>query len=184
MRSIDGGIVALGVTLVGASTAFTWKAALMKADVVDKFKTRMRLAQAGLDEHASESLRRLAKRVNRVLGELDSFDPDDALGDPAELRDYVDQVSNALDERRALPGYFATMLKTGPRLLGLLCVLDVALLATFSYYSGIHRVRPVGTVGVGVCTVVAIAACFLSLRHFVTLHRFASAEVSAMSEES
>lgn len=183
MRTIDGGVVALGVTLIGASSAFTWKAAVMKADVVDRFKTRVALAQAGLDEHASESLRQLARRVNKVLGDLDTFDPEEALGDPAELREYVDRVSSVLDARRAMPGYFGTMLKTGPRLLVLLCALDLALPATFSYYSGLHRVRPVGTIGLLVCSAVAAVACLISVRHFVTLHRFASAEVSAMRSD-
>jgi high-affinity K+ transport system ATPase subunit B len=82
---------------------------------------------------------------------------------------------------RCLASYFGTMLTTGPRLLLLLCALDLALPATFSYYSGLHQVRPVGTVGMTVCLVAAAVACLISVRHFVTLHRFASAEVSAMS---
>jgi hypothetical protein len=183
MRTIDGGLVALGVTLMGTSGAFTWKVASMKAEVVSEYKTRVALAQAGLDEHASASLRQPARRVNQVLGDLDRFDPNEALGDPAELRGFVDRVSRVLDARRALPGYFLQMLNTGPRLLLLLGVLNLGLPVTFSYYSGLHRVRLVGAVGVVVCVVVAIVACYVSVRHFLTLHRFASAEVSAMSDD-
>jgi hypothetical protein len=184
MRTIDGGVVALGVTLIGASIGFSWKAANLKSDIVNNFNTRVAIAQAGLDERAASLLRLLARRVNQVLGDLNRFNPDEALSDPSELQGYVETVSKVLTARRKLPDYFARMLAVGPRLLVLFGTLDVSLLVAFSYFTGFNRARTIGFVGMWTSIFASLIACALCIHYFVTLHRFAGAEVLSIGEEA
>jgi hypothetical protein len=179
MKSVDGGVVALGVTLLGMTGAGLWKAASLRSDTIGKYRARVDIARAGLDERVATALRRLAEQVNRVLGEDGEFNPLRTIIDPAELHVFVDDVGAALKARHALPNCYQQLLRVGPTLMVLLTGMFVALIVTFSYYTGWNRSRGLGRIGGGVSIVFALAFAVVFVYYAVALHRFSAAEVLA-----
>ena len=179
MKGVDGGVVALGVTLLGMTGAGLWKAASLRSDTIGKYRPRVDIAKAGLDERVAKALRRLAERVNRVLGDDGEFNPLRTIVDPAELHVFVDDVGAALKARQALPRCYRRLLRVGPILMVLLAAVFVALVATFSYYTGWNRSRELGRIGGGVSILLALAFAVVFVYYAVALHRFSAAEVLA-----
>jgi len=177
MSTIDGGIVALGAGFVVTTGGGIWKAASLRSDVFKEYQSRVALAQAALDERAAKELRELAIEVNRALGDLDRFDPHQALADPSTLQAHVNVVNRALTARRKLPRYFRAMLRCGPSLLALLSLLMVGVLLAFSYFTGWKRDREVGYIGLWASLILVLASVLVSAWYFALLYRFTSAEV-------
>lgn len=142
----------------------------------------MALAQAALDERAASDLRSLADKVNRVLGDLETFDPHQALADPAELQAHVDHVGRVLTERKRLPRYFRRMLAVGPILTILLALLLASIATTLTYFSGWLRNRTAGYVGL-VAGIFLLSCCVVTAAYyFLQLHLFSRAEVLALPD--
>lgn len=184
MSGVDVQVVALGAALVTASGAGTWKAASLRSDTIAKYRPRMDLARAGLDERAADALRRLALRTNRFLGDDGEFDPLQAIVDPAELRVYVDDFGAALAARQALPRCYRNLLRVGPALMVLLGLAIPALVVAFSYYAGWTRARLVGQLGGAVAIVLALAVAGVFIYYAVAQQRFSAAEVLALPSEA
>jgi hypothetical protein len=175
--AIDNDALGLGVVLAAADVGAIWKAANLRTDVYQNYKDRVALAQAGLDERASTELRRLAERVTQALGDLERFNPDQALGDPGALQSHIEVVSSTMIARRKLPTYFRRMLNCGPVLLAILILLLVSLLIALSYFSGWKRARDVGYVTLWTSVGLAGSATLVTAYYFSLLHRFGSAEI-------
>ena len=177
MSTIDGGVLALGAGFVVTTGGALWKAANLRSDVFSNYHRRVALAQAGIDERASAALRRLADKVTETLGDMERFQPEQALADPTELQTQIEDVARLLTARTHLPLYFRRMLKIGPVLMVLLAVLLISILVALTYFSGWKRARGVGYAGVwgGVASVTLIS--LVTAYYFSLLHRFASAEI-------
>lgn len=177
MSTIDGGALALGAGFVVTTAGALWKAANLRADVFSNYHGRLALAQAGIDERASAALRILAEKVDETLGDLDPFDPTQALADPSELQVLIEDVSRLLSARTHLPIYFRRMLQVGPLLMTLFIVLLVSVLIALTYFSGWKRARGLGYAGIwsaaGSVSLIGIVTAY----YFSLLHRFSSAEI-------
>lgn len=180
MRNINASVVGLGSGLLLATVSALWKAAGFRSNVIKEFQSRVALAQAGLDERAAEALRKLADRVNEVLGALDEFDPNQALADPRDLQAYVATAQRYLKARRRLPIYFRGLLRVGPILVVLLTLLIVGWLVTFAYFSGWSRNRTMGYVALWASLAVVGAVGLVTVYCIVCQQRFSGAEILSM----
>lgn len=178
MRQIQGGVVALGAVLVTTVGAAAWKASSLRSDTIEKYKPRMQLARAGLEERAATCMRSLAEEVNTVLGDIDKdFEPGKALADPSDLQDYVRDFGKTLKARQALPRYLDRLLRAGPALTALLTALVVALIAAFSYYCGWSRARTFGMWSAWIAMALAVLVALVFVYCAVAQHKFSAAEI-------
>lgn len=180
MRSVDAGVVGVGVAIVLATIGALWRAARLRADVFSEFQTRTTLAQSGLDERASSALRELALTASRLVGDLDAdgrLRPLKVIGDPAELKDQVELFDRALRARERIPRYFQHLLLVGPVLVVVLGILVVGELATLSYFSGWKRQRLVGYVGLWTSLGATGLAVVAGGYYAWLLQRFSGAEI-------
>jgi hypothetical protein len=179
-RTIDAGALSLGVGALVTTAGGLWKRARLRSDLIAEFQGRMALAQAALDERAASDLRSLAERVNRVLGDLETFDPHQALADPAELQAHVDHVGRVLTARKCLPRCFRRMLAIGPLLTILLPLLIASIATALTYFSGWLRNRAVGYGGVWAGAILLLCCAATAAYYFLQLHLFSRAEVLAL----
>lgn len=181
-KTIDAGALSLGVGALIATAGGLWKSARLRSDLIAEFQGRMALAQAALDERAASDLRSLSERVNRVLGALESFDPHQALADPAELQAHVDHVSRVLKARKRLPRCFRRMLAIGPALTILLALLIASIATVLTYFSGWSRSRTVGYIGLRASGFLLLCSALTAAYYFLQLHLFSKAEVLALPD--
>jgi hypothetical protein len=181
MRHVNPAVVGVGVAICVPIAVAIWRASSLRSDTFRNFQPRLDLAQAGLDNNASEALRRLADRVNGVLGSgvglEDNFNPTLALGDPGELRVLVDRVSGFMKARRQIPRHYRGLLLVGPLLLVTLVPMLASSVVALSYFTGLFRDRTVGYVGVWVAAGTIVAACSVLSLHIVCQMRFSRAEL-------
>lgn len=184
MTSINDGALALGAGFVITTGGASWKAANLRSDIFNNYSSRVALAQAGLDERASNALRSLADKVNETLGALERFNPTRALADPTELRTHIGHVAHLLAARANLRVYFRRMLRIGPVLTFLLAVLLVCVLVALTYFSGWKHDRSIGYGGLW--TAVGSLACVsvVAVYYFVLLHRFSGIEILSATNDA
>ena len=97
----------------------------MKGEVTDKWGDRVRIAEAGLEELASQSLNKLRNQLEEIADTEGSFNPRNVVANPATLRQSVRQFQKYLRVMERTPIYFRIMLALGP-ILTICCILLVA----------------------------------------------------------
>lgn len=183
MTTIHPAPLAVGIPVALGIVGALWKLSQYRSDTIDRYRPRVALAQAGLDDKASTALRTLAEKTNEILGGLEShFDPLRALGDPATLRGLVADVDRLLREHQRLPRYYRSLQLIGPTLIVVLIPEFICVLVVLSYFSGWKDDRLPAYVclwiGIGL---VAIAAVVLAI-HIYLSWRFSHAEALSESE--
>jgi hypothetical protein len=181
MKHVDPAVVGLGAAICIPLAIAIWRASSLRSDMFRNFQPRLALAQAGLDNNASDALRQLADRVNGLLGSNigleENFNPVQALADPGELRVIVDRVSAFMGARRRIPRHYRGLLLVGPLLLVTLIPTLLASLVALSYFTGLFRDRLVGYVGLWVGVGAFIASCVVGGMHMYCQMRFSGAEL-------
>jgi len=179
---VDSGWLALGVPLLLASIGAAWKFAGLRADMVEKWRTRVGIARAGLAEKTAVALRTLQRQTSLLLGTVE-FDPLAVTHDPADLRGSVGEVVRLLRHLDRLEPRFKTLLRLGPWLLGSVVAFGVGTVLLFGELGGVFNLG--WPVAVGLCALVisggSLAAGFVL--YAVIHHRLSVAETESTLPE-
>ena len=98
--------VVLFVAITGAIVRTT----SLRGDLVQKWRDRVRLAEAGLSEHAATELRALQQSIHDLLGTGVSFIPAHVVADPGELLSSVKRIQQLIDARDGIQGSYNKLL--------------------------------------------------------------------------
>ena len=159
-----------------------WKASRLRADIIERWRQRVKLAKAALSEEAIRELKKLRNQINDLIQtEEVRFDPVRALVDPSILLDRVVCFKRLIDVRNKLDRDFKLMLKLPIVILaaaiGGLVGVSVLTVGYFKIFS--HALMPYfGWSLVGVAIVVTVISWILYARFE---HRFSGAEILTLS---
>ena len=98
--------VVLFVAITGAIVRTT----SLRGDLVQKWRDRVRLAEAGLSERAATELRTLQQSIHDLLGTGVSFKPAHVVADPGDLLSSVKRIQQLIDARDGIQGSYNKLL--------------------------------------------------------------------------
>lgn len=110
MEGLDLVRVISPVVLFVAITGAIVRTTSLRGDLVQKWRDRVRVTEAGLSERAATELRTLQQSIHDLLGTGVSFKPAHVVADPGELLSSVKRIQELIDARDGIQGSYNKLL--------------------------------------------------------------------------
>ena len=156
----------------------------LRGDLVQKWRQRVTLADAGLSEQAAEELRSLQRKIGEVLGAGIRFNPSQVVADPAELLASVQRVQLLIEARDGLKGNYNRLLLIPRAFFWGLLAADAGMVTLFVSISGIWSSKWLGWVVLVVCFLAAMVLGIALVLYRQSQERLADADILSSSPGS
>lgn len=171
------------VVLFVAITGAIVKTSDMKGDLVQQWRQRVQLAEAGLSERAAAELRALQRNIQDLLGTGIHFEPGHVVADPGALLSSVHRFQRLIEVRDGLRGTYDLLL-TLPRVFfwGLVAA-DAGVVMLFVRFSGVWANWWLGWIGGAVFSVATVVLAWALWRYRRCHEKLADGDILSSPEE-
>jgi hypothetical protein len=150
------------VVLFVAITGAIVKTSGMKGDLVQQWRQRVQLAEAGLSERAAAELRALQRNIQGLLGTGVPFKPGHVVADPGALLSSVHRFQYLIEVRDGLRSTYDLLLRLPRVFFWGLVAADAGVAMLFVRFSGLWPNWWLGWIGAAVFSVATVVlACVL-----------------------
>lgn len=181
-------IIGVGVAGALAFGAGVWKAGSLRGDVNARWAARVDFAVAALDAKTIQKLQALRDEVGEVLPEertsddperLDTFDPSQAIADPAPLSERAAEAVNLHRTRTRMESAISGLMRIGRAAVGGLAGMLVGTACATAHYAELWNWLPLEVAGLGLLAASTLLLLAVATTYLVLLDRLATAEALA-----
>jgi hypothetical protein len=181
-------IIGVGVAGVLAFGAGVWRAGSLRGDINARWAARVDFAVAALDAKTIQMLQALRDEVGEVLPKErtsddpespDTFDPSQAIADPAPLSERAAQAVNLHRTRTRMESAISGLMRIGRATVGGLAGMLVGTACTTAHYAELWTWKPLEVAGLGLLAASTLVLLAVATIYLMLLDRLATAEALA-----